>query len=262
MTMVMKNHTKARLLEGETTAGCFLRYPVGTLAEFLALAGWDFLVMDAEHGTLQPGDVEDLSRACELHGVTPIVRVTNGEASTILRFLDAGAHGIQVPWVGTGEQAEAAVRAAKYQPLGQRGLAATRAARFGVPEPIGPYTQRANAETLVVVQVETSDGVANVEDLASVEGVDVVFIGPTDLAHSLGHVGNAAHPEVQAAMERVAGAVLEAGKALGIFVADAVEAVKWRARGARYLTTGVEPLLKGSMTAYLQKVRNEEGDSA
>jgi len=259
--MVMNNHTKARLLEGETVTGCFLRYPEGTLAEFLALAGWDFLVLDAEHGTLQPGDVEDLSRACELHSVTPIVRVPNGEASTILRFLDAGAHGIQVPWVGTREQAEAAVRAAKYQPLGQRGLAATRAARFGFPEPIGPYTQRANAETLVVVQVETAEGVANVEDLASVEGVDVVFIGPTDLAHSLGHVGNVSQPEVKAAMERVAGAVLEAGKALGIFVADPVEAVKWRARGARYLTTGVEPLLKGSMTAYLQKVRSKEGET-
>lgn len=261
MTMVMENHTKARLNKGEMVAGCFLRYPIGTLAEFIALGGWDFLVLDAEHGSLQPADVENLSRACELHGVTPIVRATTNHPSTILRFLDAGAHGIQVPWVGTRAQAEAAVRAAKYQPLGERGLAATRAARFGVPEAIGAYTQRANAETLVVVQVETAEGVANIEELASVEGVDVVFIGPTDLAHSLGHVGDASHPVVQAAMERIAGAVLEAGRALGIFVASPADAVAWRARGARYLTTGVEPLLRGSMTDYLQKVRKTEGET-
>ncbi len=259
--MVMKNHTKARLQAGETVVGCFVRYPVGTLAEFVALAGWDFLVLDAEHGSLQPGDVEDLSRACELHGVTPIVRVTTNEPSTILRFLDAGAHGLQVPWVNSAAEAEAAVNSTKYQPQGSRGLAATRSARFGVPESIGAYTRRANAETLVVVQVETADGVANVDELAHVEGVDVVFIGPTDLAHSLGQVGNASHPEVQTAMDRVAEAVLAAGKALGIFVSNPTEATAWKERGARYLTTGVEPLLRNSMANYLRTVRNTGGET-
>jgi len=138
----LENLTKQRLAAGETVVGCFLRYPVGTLAEFVALAGWDFIVLDAEHGSLQPPDVEDLSRACELHGVTPIVRVTSNDRPTILRFLDAGAHGMYEPWVDSGEAAEAAVQAAKYQPRGTRGLAATRAARFGTIEPIGEYVSR------------------------------------------------------------------------------------------------------------------------
>jgi 4-hydroxy-2-oxoheptanedioate aldolase len=256
---VIENSAKQRLLAGGTVVGCFVRYPIGTLAEFMALGGWDFLVFDAEHGTLQPHDLEDLSRACELHGVTPMVRVTTNEPATILRFLDAGAHGMHVPWVDSAEAAEAAVQAAKYPPRGSRGLAATRSAGFGAQGPIGDYVHQSNAETLVVVQVETGEGVDNVEEIVGIDGVDVVFIGPTDLAHSLGHVGDPSHPDVQAAMEHVAEVVTAGDKALGIFVANPADAVAWRVRGARYLTTGLEPLLLSSMQDYLEAVRGTEG---
>jgi len=256
---VINNNTKRRLAAGETVVGCFLRYPVGTLAEFMALGGWDFLVFDAEHGALQPRDLEDLSRACELHEVTPIVRVTANEPSTILRFLDAGAHGMHVPWVDSAAAAEAAVQAAKYEPRGSRGLAATRSAGFGMQAPIGDYVRQSNLETLVVVQVESAEGVANVEELVAVDGVDVIFIGPTDLSHSLGHVGNPSHPEVQAAMERIAEVVIASDKDLGIFVGTPTDAVAWRDRGARYLLTGLEPLLLGSTKNYLETVRSTEG---
>lgn len=253
------NQAKHRLAAGETIVGCFLRYANATLAEFIALAGWDFLVLDAEHGTLAARDLEDLSRACELHGVTPIVRVTANEPSTILRFLDAGAHGMHVPWVNSAAEAEAAVQAAKYQPRGSRGLAATRSAAFAVETPIGDYVRQSNDETLVVVQVETAEGVANVEAIVEIDGVDVVFLGPTDLAHSLGHVGDTGHPEVGAAMEHVAQVVAGSDKALGIFVGNPNDAVAWRERGARYLATGLEPLLSGAMRSYLETVRNTEG---
>ncbi len=259
MIAVIENHAKHRLAAGETVVGCFVRYSNATLAEFIALGGWDFLVLDAEHGTLAPRDVEDLSRACELHGVTPIVRVTTNEPSTILRFLDAGAHGMHVPWVDSGEAAEAAVHSAKYQPRGARGLAATRSAGFGMQAPIGDYVRQSNEETLVVVQVETAEGVANVEHIVEVDGVDVVFIGPTDLAHSLGHVGNPSHPEVQTAMNRIAHVVNASDKALGIFVGSPADALDWRERGARYLTTGLEPLLSGAMRNYLETIRKTEG---
>jgi 4-hydroxy-2-oxoheptanedioate aldolase len=225
----------------------------------MALGGWDFIVFDAEHGALQPRDLEDLSRACELHGVTPMVRVTTNEPSTVLRFLDAGAHGMHVPWVDSGTAAETAVRAAKYQPRGSRGLAATRSAGFGVEAPIGDYVRQSNLETLVVVQVETAEGVANVEELVAVDGVDVIFIGPTDLAHSLGHVGDPSHREVRAAMDRITDVVAASAKALGIFISDPADAAAWRDRGARYLCTGLEPLLSGSMKHYLETIRNTEG---
>jgi len=256
-----RNSIKHRLANGETVVGCFIRYPSATLAEYVSLGGWDFVVFDAEHGSLQPRDVEELSRAAELHGVTPMVRVTTNDAPTILRFLDAGAHGLQVPWVNSGEEADAAVRAAKYLPRGSRGLAATRAAGFAMNTSIAEYVRRANDETLVVVQVETAVGVDNVEEIAAVDGVDVVFLGPTDLAHSLGHVGDAGHPEVQQAMDRVAGVVAASGKALGIFVSDPAAAATWRNRGARYLATGLEPLLRHPMEKYLSTVRRAEGDT-
>ena len=258
---MIENSVKQRLAAGGTVVGCFVRYPIGTLAEFMALGGWDFLVFDAEHGALQPRDLEDLSRACELHGVTPMVRVTANEPATILRFLDAGAHGLHIPWVDSADAAEAAVQAVKYQPRGSRGLAATRSAVFGTQGPIIDYVRQSNAETLVVVQVESGEGVDNVEDLVAIDGVDVVFIGPTDLAQSLGHVGDPSHPEVQAAMGRITEVVTAGGKALGIFVADSADAVAWRKRGARYLTTGLELLLSSSMQDYLSTVRGAEGEA-
>lgn len=259
---MIENLAKRRLAAGETIIGCFLRYSNATLAEFIALGGWDFLVLDAEHGTLAPRDLEDLSRACELHGVTPVVRVTTNEPSTILRFLDAGAHGMHVPWIDSAAGAEAAVQAAKYQPRGARGLAATRSAGFGAQASIGDYVRQSNDETLIVVQVETAEGVDHVEELVEVDGVDVVFIGPTDLAHSLGHVGNPLHPGVQKAMTRIADVVIASDKALGIFVGSPADALVWQERGARYLTTGLEPLLSGAMRDYLETVRNTQGASS
>ena len=256
---MINNHTKHRLAAGETVIGCFLRYPIGTLAELMALGGWDFIVCDAEHGSLQPRDVEDLSRACELHGVTPMVRVTTNNASTILRFLDAGGHGIHVPWVDSGAAAEAAVQAAKYEPRGSRGLAATRSAGFGMQAGFGDYVKQSNDETLVVAQIESAEGAANIEDIVDIDGVDVIFVGPTDLSHSLGHVGNPSHPEVQAAMNRIAKVTTASDKTLGIFVSSQTDAVAWRDRGARYLVTSFETLLSGAMKNYLDTVRSTEG---
>ena len=125
--------------------------------------------------------------------------------------------------------------------------------------PMGDYIRRSNLETLVVVQVESAEGVANIDEMVAVDGVDVIFIGPTDLSHSLGHVGNPSHPEVQTAMQRIAEVVTASDKAFGIFVGTPADAVAWRDRGARYLLTGLEPLLLGSTKDYLETVRSTGG---
>jgi 4-hydroxy-2-oxoheptanedioate aldolase len=256
---VIENTTKRRLAGGETLVGSFLRYPVGTLAELMALGGWDFLVLDAEHGGLQPRDVEDLSRACELHDVTPIVRVTSNERSTILRFLDAGAHGIQVPWVESVASAEAAVQAAKYKPRGSRGLAATRSAGFGIHAAYGEYVGESNRETLIVAQIESAEAAANIEEIVGIDDVDVIFVGPTDLSHAMGHVGDPSHPTVQAAIDRIVTATLASDKILGAFASDPADAVAWRKLGARYLCTGLESLMASAIKDYLEIVRNTQG---
>jgi 4-hydroxy-2-oxoheptanedioate aldolase len=252
---MLENRTKAKLAAGEAAFGCFVRTPESQLIEYVGMLGWDFLVFDAEHGPLQPREVEDLCRAIEPRGTTPIVRVTTNDAPTILRFLDTGVHGVHVPWVNSAAEAERAVRAVKYSPRGIRGLAGSRASEWGLREPIGAYVQRANRETLVVIQVETQDAVDAIDDYLKVDGVDVLFLGPTDLSQSLGHPGDLNHPDVLAALDRVADAVIGSGVTLGIYAGSVDMTKAWLDRGARYFTTSLEPFLRDGMRAHLQQVR-------
>jgi len=252
---MLENRTKAKLAAGEPVFGCFVRTAEPSLVEYVALLGWDFLVFDGEHGTLQPNQVEDLCRAVEPRGVTPIVRVTTNDAPTILRYLDTGAHGAHIPWVNSAAEAERAVRFVKYSPRGQRGLAGSRASEWGLREPLSAYVERANRETLVVIQVETQDAVDAIDDYLAIDGVDVLFLGPTDLSQSLGHPGDLGHPDVLAALERVAAAVIRSDKVLGIYAGSADMTREWLDRGARYFTTSLEPFLRDGMKAHLKHVR-------
>jgi 4-hydroxy-2-oxoheptanedioate aldolase len=252
---MLENRTKAALASGQPVFGCFVRYAEPSLAEYVAMLGWDFLVFDGEHGMLQPGDLEDLCRASELRGVTPMIRVTTNQAPVILRYLDSGAHGVHVPWVNTPEAVEAAVRAVKYWPRGERGLAGTRASEWGLREDIGAYVARANRETLVVIHIETQEAVDAIEEYVAIDGVDVLFLGPTDLSQSLGHPGDTSHPDVIAAMLRVAEVVVPSDKVLGIYAGTPAMTEEWLGRGARYVTTGLEMFLRDGMRAHLERVR-------
>jgi 4-hydroxy-2-oxoheptanedioate aldolase len=252
---MLTNATKAKLAAGQPVFGCFFRYAEPSLAEYVAMQGWDFLVFDGEHGMLQPGDVENLCRALELRGVTPIARVTTNQPHIILRFLDSGIHGVHVPWVNTRAAVEQAVRSVKYAPRGERGLAGTRASEWGVHEPLDAYVERANRETMVVVHIETREAVDAIEEYVDIDGVDVLFLGPMDLSQSLGHPGKPGHPDVVAAMDRVADVVVPSDKVLGIYAGTAGMTEEWLARGARYFTTGVEMFLRDGMMAHLDRVR-------
>lgn len=252
---MIENTTKAKLAAGETVVGTFFKYAEGTLAENVAMMGVDFMVFDGEHGNVSAHQTQDLCRAAELCGVTPISRVPTNQPHDILQFLDAGAHGVHVPWVNSVQQVEQAVQSIKYGPRGKRGLAGTRASRFGFGESIGEYTDRANRETMVIIHIETIDAVNVIEDYVNVPDVDVLFIGPTDLSHSLGHPGNFTHPEVQAAMDHVAEIVGASDKVLGIYAGSAEFATTWRDKGARYFTTGIEGFIKKGLRSYVDQVR-------
>ena len=251
------NTTKSKLKSGETVFGCFIRYPNPGITEFVAMQGWDFLVFDAEHGTISPDQCENMVRAAELRGVTPLARVTTNQAQIILRFMDIGNQGVIVPRVDTAADAEAVVQSVKYQPRGMRGLAGVRAADYGQTMSFGDYVHKANEESLVVVQVETEQAVDQIEDYLTVADIDVIFIGPTDLSHSLGAPGQKDHPKVQAAINKVIAAVTKTDIALGIFVGNAQSALEWKARGARFIATGLEGLIKPACRDYLQAVREE-----
>lgn len=251
------NHLKAKLKAGETAFGCFVRYPEAALVEMLGYYGWDYVMFDGEHSTITPRDCENLTRACELQNVTPLVRVTTNQPPTILRFLDTGVQGVMVPMINTIADAEAAVRAVKYHPRGNRGLAGSRAADYGQVQPFAfkDYIAKANAETMIIAQIETGAAVDALPEIIQVPDIDVIFIGPSDLSQSLGVPGEINHPLVQETMTRIVDAVAASDKALGILVPNAEAARQWQARGAQFILIVLEALLGPACRGYLQTVR-------
>jgi len=211
-------------------------------AEICALAGFDWLVIDGEHA---PNDLRSILAQLKTLAAYPgshaVARVPVGETALIKQYLDLGAQNILVPMVDTAEQAAQLVRAMRYpQDDGQggvRGMAGARASRWGH---YSDYAQRANAEVCLIVQVETREGLLNLDAIAATPGVDGVFIGPADLSASLGHVGNAAHPEVQAAIEDAIARILKAGKAPGILTSDEAQARRYLSLGAVFVAVGLD----------------------
>jgi 4-hydroxy-2-oxoheptanedioate aldolase len=194
-------------------------------------------------------------RAADLYDVPVAIRVPVNAPDVILRFLDIGTSAIMAPHVGSRADAERAVRAVKYGPRGTRGLTGVRAAAYGQRESLAEYVERANAETLVVVQIETRAALEQVAAIAAVDGVDVVFVGPTDLSHSLGVPGETSHPVVVEAYGSIVEGVRESSAALGVLVADEAGARAWRDRGARYIAVTVDSLVTRSARGLLAAVR-------
>jgi 4-hydroxy-2-oxoheptanedioate aldolase len=252
---MLDNPARRALRDGRTVVVCFSRSPDPYLVELAALCGFDAVLVDCEHGPAGPYEFEQAARAIEVRGVPPFVRVPDDVAATLLRFCDAGAVGVHVPKVESAAQAEAIGAALRFGPLGRRGLAGTRASGYSQLEPIADYTARANEALLLVAQVETAEGVAAAPAIAAVDAVDVLFVGPTDLSHSLGVTGQLDHPLVTEAIDRIIEAAEDAGTPWGIFVGTEAAAHRWTERGARYVAVGLEGLLVPSLRRFVQEVR-------
>lgn len=224
--------------------------------EIMALAGFDFLVIDTEHGAMSIETAVHLVQAAEIHRVPSIIRVTDSADSTILRSLDIGAAGIQVPQVNSAEQARRIVRAAHYHPKGRRGLAMPRAAGYG-SMPIQEYFDRSLKETMVIAQCESSEGLDSVEKIASVPDVDVIFLGPFDLSHSLGIPGQVENERIREAERRIVAACESCGKAAGIFVVSGEAAARRAREGFRYITISMEAMfLSGAARDALERAKS------
>ena len=194
--------------------GTWLMAAAPTTAEALGHTGFDFLVVDMEHVPIGLADLAHILRAVGCTPAQPVVRLAWNDPVMVKQAMDAGARTLMLPFVETAEEAAAAARAMRYPPEGNRGVAAVhRASRFGrTPD----YLRSANASACTIVQLETPDAIARLPEIAAVSGVDALFVGPGDLSAAMGHVGNIAHPEVQALIERAAGAARAAGKPVGI----------------------------------------------
>jgi 2-dehydro-3-deoxyglucarate aldolase/4-hydroxy-2-oxoheptanedioate aldolase len=229
------NSLKQQLKAGRRTVGAWLQIASPMTAEIMSRAGFDWLMIDMEHG---PGDIPTLVaqlQAMNGAGVTPLVRAPWNDFVILKRILDAGAFGVLVPYVNTRAEAEAAIRACRYPPAGVRGIAGSpRAAGYG--QKIMDYLTRANDEIFVMTAVETPQADANLEAILTLPDLDGIFIGPMDLSTAMGHFGNPTHPEVQAVIASIEAKVLGSGKALATVANSWEQARRLYDRGYQMLT--------------------------
>ncbi len=249
----MKPNRMIRRIEaGEPVFGVSVMFPCPEIVEMIGELGFDWVMLDGEHGSISPATVGPLVMAAELRGLTPIVRPAENNAALIGSYLDRGAMGVQVPHVKTKEQAAAAVAACRYHPRGTRGLAGGRIADFGFGKTTAEYVSEANDNILVCVQIEDVEAVENLDEILAVDGVDVYFVGPTDLAQSMGHPGEKEHPEVQQTIAWTLARIRAAGRVSGA-PGSAEQAVRNVEAGFLYHYTHV-PTFMSSYAAHFMKM--------
>ena len=251
-----ENTLKQRLQDGQAAFGVMITFPSATMVEMLGHLGFDWVLIDNEHGSITVDNSEDLVRAAEITGMAPIVRPVGNKPEIIAPFLDRGAWGVQIPHVNTAEEARAAVDAVKYPPVGHRGLfSGSRPGEYGFAGATADYVDEANHNTLVCLMLEEVEAIENLEDMVTVDGVDVFFIGSGDLSASMGYPGQQTHPEVQALMEKGITTIREAGKIAGCSCPDSY-VPKFLDMGVQYFHGSVSRLLHSSSASYLQEMRN------
>jgi 4-hydroxy-2-oxoheptanedioate aldolase len=231
------NELRVKLAAGETVVGSFVYIPSAKLVEIVGLVGFDFVVIDMEHGPVDTVVAEDMVRGVELGGATPIIRVTHNSPHLILRALDIGAQGIHVPEIETVEDARNAAMSSKYGPLGYRGLAGVRAADYGLRSPLSEYSAEANRETMVIAHIESDLSVKNLDSLLEVDGIDVYYLGPEDISNSLGIPGQSKDERVVSLVEDSIRKIVANGKTAGTIAADSASARRYMDLGARYIAT-------------------------
>ncbi|MGA3325887.1 MAG: aldolase/citrate lyase family protein [Terriglobia bacterium] len=232
---------RQRLAKGEALLGCFLSLGSAQTAEVMAAAGYDWGLIDLEHGAGDEQDALVQMQALATRRCLTIVRVESTARQRVHRVLDFGAHGIMFPRIETVEEAKAAVAAMRYPPAGVRGVAfSNRACGYG--SNFHPYMEGSRA-LLTIVQIESPTAVANSEAIADIDGVDVLFIGPTDLSHSMGILGNFEHPDFVSAVLRAAQAASSHGKHCGILLPNPRDIRKYFDLGFRFIASGSDAVL-------------------
>jgi len=246
---------KERLRE-RPQIGCFVTFACAGLAEFTAQLGFDFTLLDAEHGAMDAEPLEHMIRASQGVGVPAIVRVPYNRPEYVRRALDSGAHGVQVPLVNDAADARAAILPANFPPEGERGAAfLTRAAQYGLEADRATYFKRANEAKLLSLHIETVDAVRNLDAILDVGGADVYFVGPGDLAVSMGYGAEPNHPAVWAAIENCIRTICARGHIAGtlcVSAAQARQAITW---GAHYVVAAVSPFVIQGAQGYLKEAR-------
>lgn len=244
------NRFKQRLGTGEVQYGMWISLADPVAAEIAAGAGFDWLVIDGEHG---PNDLRTILgqlQAMAAYPVESIVRTVRDDAALVKQVMDLGARSILVPMVNSADQAEALVAAVHYPPAGMRGVASARATLWGR---VDDYWTQADDQACLIVQIETPAALDALEDIAAVDGVDALFVGPSDLGAALGHLGEPDHPEVRATVAHAIRAIRATGKAAGVLATTPELVAEYVAAGASFVGVAVDTALLARATTDLRE---------
>jgi 4-hydroxy-2-oxoheptanedioate aldolase len=257
---MISNSMKTKMQAGEPVVGVFVSIESPTTVELLALGGVDFVVVDSEHNPISPNEAANMYRAAEALNVPALTRIGENRQQVISKFMDAGSVGVMMPMINTGDDAKRLVSYTKYPPMGRRGLAGVRANHYGMSETLADYCAVANEAMCVIAQIETLEGIENADAIIATEGVDVVFLGPTDLSVALGVHGQGKHEKVLKVIEDLTKKIVAAGKVSGTIARSPEDYAYWRDRGMGFFLTGANTLLGAATSAYMQGVHAvEEG---
>lgn len=235
-----KNNLKKALHDSKIVFGPFLKITDPAVVEIMGFAGFDFAIIDEEHGPISMESAQNMIRAAESVNITPIIRVGDNNEALILRALDIGAQGIEIPQVNSRSDAVRAVKSVKYSPQGERGVCRyVRAANYSSMDKF-KYFKSANDETMIIAHIEGVKGINNLDEILLVSGIDVIFIGPYDLSQSLGIPGEVNHPLVVEKMKEVILKCKENKVAVGTFADDVKTAKSWISLGIQYMSFSVD----------------------
>lgn len=247
MASIRRNNLKEKLADGQVTV-TISGVLSSELVDFLGPLGFDGIWMECEHGGVTWEQLGDMTRACDLWGVTPITRVNANEPWLITRTLDRGSMGIVTPHINSREEAEKAMKSSKYAPLGYRGMFGGRQS-YGAAD----YFQAANDQSMVVVLLEEVEALQNLDEILKVDDIDVFFVAPSDLAQTMGHLGNPGHPEVQAAIDSAIARIVDSGRTPGTLVND-VNVEAYIEKGVKFLMTSFNPWIVRGSSDFLGRV--------
>lgn len=251
--LIQPNQTKAKLKVGQPVYGVIATSDDPQFAELCGIAGFDYYMLDAEHGLIDPAQALNVIRACERTGITPLVRIGPKDPKLVLQYLDAGMMGVMMPGLETPDEVRMLVEAVKYAPLGRRGLGISRASSYSayVGTTAPAYIEFSNAQTLVIPQFEDPSLIDRLPDMLAIPGVDVCLIGPRDLSLAMGFPDGPNHPEVQDMIERVVAICRAQGVAAGITAATRADSAQQVARGMSMILTAAQGLVFSAAKAFL-----------
>jgi 4-hydroxy-2-oxoheptanedioate aldolase len=255
---VNKNTLKQKLNDGKATVGPFVGLPSPGMTETMGWMGFDFVVIDCEHGPMDFETAEHMIRAAELSGTTAILRIGLNEQQHIQRYMDAGAAGVMIPLINNAADGKAVVDSVKYPPMGKRGAFAGRNARFGLQD-MAEYIKESNEETFVSLQIETPEGIENADEIIATDNADAIFLGPGDLSVNFGIPGQTMSDKVVDSIQDLHERITAAGKHTGTLGVTVDQTVFWHERGIKWIVSSAPKFMQAGAADYLAGVKGPLG---